>query len=72
MQESSTYETNVKLLKSWKTGFATFNKEPCLMVELHDGSHVEIMMPAQTAIEMSKGLLIEGERALKPSDQKLN
>ena len=72
MQESTTYETNVKPLKSWRTGFVTLNGEPCLMVELHDGSDVKIMMPAQTAIEMGKGLLIEGERAMKPADQKLN
>jgi hypothetical protein len=71
MSESG-YTTNAKLLKSWKTGFADPTKEPCLVVDLHDGSRLTIMMPAQTAIEMGNGLILEGERTHVPSKRTLN
>jgi hypothetical protein len=68
----SSYATNAKLLKSWKTGFADPNKEPCLVVDLHDGSHLTIMMPAQTAIDMGNGLILEGKRTHVQSKRTLN
>jgi hypothetical protein len=72
MNTQPVHTINLKTLKSWKTGFDNNNQEPILILDLHDGAHLNILLPAQSAIELGQSLQKIGQEKLRPADKKPN
>lgn len=57
--------SDIKLLNAWRVGFINESKDSLLILELADGTKLNIGMPPQVAIQIGHALKTETEKAIK-------